>query len=299
MPREETIAGLYSLPEAQREHLSEKRIAEVSHYACCHSNLRFGWDFVNHMVTTKGAVFPAFLHKDDLFLWRAYQYILGCDDPAVAGAFALTMEGNRTTRENLEALLISPRVTDAGIPAQQLGIPVATVIAYEKLFYNVLDRKKDHSYIMSIVYPHGRMIETTKEYVENTPSGVLMARAAYNHGPELALYMMGKHMRHPYKNMDAAQGAEEFDAMIMRDGILYAAFGLQNVDRAVPIENARKSIQAGKIGHGDQQEGASVLSLEDTLRTEIIQVSDMKARAAAAASIDAMDILNVSDLNTK
>jgi hypothetical protein len=39
------------------------------------------------------------------------------------------------------------------------------VIAYEKLFFNVLDRKKDHSYIASVVYPEGRLVEAAEDYI--------------------------------------------------------------------------------------------------------------------------------------
>lgn len=286
MPRQEADAGLYVPTSAL---LSERQAADIMHYASCHKNLRFGWDFAARLNEHKNVRFPAFLHKDDLFVWRAYKYMQGFEDPVIAGAVALTLPANENLQADIKALLMAKDVKDHNYIASRLSIPVSIIAAYEKLFFNVLDRKDDHAYIASIVYPESRMVEAMKDYLEHTGIDALLMRAGYNHGENIVLYMMGIG-QHPYKAFDAATGAAELDGLFMRDGILYAAAGMQNVPNSTPITNARLSINAGKMGRGEDQASTTVISLEDTMRSELIAVSQRKAQAMAYIASPAADI---------
>lgn len=284
MPRIDAEAGAYSC-----EHLdgclSQERRQQIMHYAYCHKNLKFGWDFASCLFSHPEVKFPAFLHKDDLFLYRAYKYMQGFEDPVIAGALALTTEGNKQLAANIQNLLVTKDVTSPSFIADELNIPLSIITAYEKLFFNVLDRKQDHAYIMSIVYPEGRMVEGMENYLSNTSLNTLIMRSGYNHGANTALYLMGKG-RHPFKDYDAASGAQYLDSMFMQDGVLYATAGMLHVKNATPILNARLSIQAGKMGRGDQQDAGTVISLEDTFKDELIKVSRNKAKAIANQTVD-------------
>lgn len=286
MPRHDSDAGLY-VPAS--DALTERQTNDIMHYALCHKNLQFGWDFAQRLNAAKHIKFPAFLHKDDLFVWRAYKYMQGFEDPAVAGAVALTAKGNENLAADIQALLIAKTVTDHGYIASRLSLPVSVVAAYEKLFFNVLDRKNDHAYIASIVYPESRMVEVMKDYLEHTSINTLLMRSGYNHGEDIILYMMGIG-QHPFKMYDAATGAAELDGLFMRDGILYAAAGLQNVPNSTPITNARLSINAGKMGKNEEQGGVAAISLEDTVRTELIEISQRKAKAMAFAADPVVEV---------
>ena len=202
----------------------------------------------------------------------------GFEDPAVAGAVALTTVGHENVAADIQALLISKNVKDHSYVASRMGMPMSVIAAYERLFFNVLDRKDDHAYIASIVYPESRMVEVMKDYLEKTSINTLLLRAGFNNGDGIVAYMMGIG-QHPYKAFDAATGAAELDGLFMRDGILYATAGLQNVPNSTPITNARLSINAGKMGKGEDQASTSTISLEDTMRTELIELSQRKARA--------------------
>lgn len=315
MPRNEAKAGSYVLPDELG--IDRKRAQDIMHYAYCHKNLHFGWDFVTYMSNTPGATFPAFLHKQDLFLWRAYKFKQGFHDPVIAGALSYTAPGNAALRRKLNGMLIDPDMEEYRVVmdkrtqekliavcpelnkpmpyvykhiADTFGLPLANVIAYEKLFFNVVDRMEDHIFIANILYPEGRMVEAAQDYLDKTGLDDIFLRMAYNNAPNVSLYMMGIG-KHPFRNFDAATGATELDRMFMQDGILYKAAGFQNSDSCVPLKNARLSIQAGKMGNGEQKDAGGVMVEGDILKAEAIRISELKARARAEAHLQ--DIYDV------
>jgi hypothetical protein len=70
------------------------------------------------------------------------------------------------------------------------------------------------------------------------------------------------------------------DKKFMAEGLIYAGLGLLNQRKnAMPIHNARLSLQAGKMGKGDTQTVGSAFGFGDTLREELIMVGRQKAEA--------------------
>lgn len=274
----ESTAGLYSCENIPG--LSESQIRDIMHYAACHKNLHFGWDFATDMAAST-LPFPAFLEGDDLYVWRAYQYLKGAEDPVIAGAVAITSEGNKNLRNQIHALLVSEDV-DHEFVSDRLSISLEVVKAYEKLFFNVLDRKADHAFIASVVYPDGRMVEAMEDYLETTGFGDLMMRAGLTNGKDFVLYAGGVG-KHPFASLDAAEGAARMDKQFMIDGCFYALSGWQHQRRnAMPILNARLSMQASKMGNKQEMAGEVIdVHLSDTLREEIEQISTFKAAARA------------------
>jgi hypothetical protein len=280
-PRSGDTTGLSN--SVTNSGLAEEQLQDILHYAECYKNLQFGWDIAQSLVESN-IPFPSFLEGDDLYIWRAYNYITGNEDPTIAGALALTNKSNTQTAATIKALLISKDVTHTYV-AHKTSIPVEVIIAYEKLFFNVLDRKKDHAYIASIVYPNGRMVEAMENYLEETGIGDLMLRAGHNKGTDHVLYASGLG-DNPFAKADVAEGATMLDSMFMADGCLYAGLGwLHQRRNAMPITNARLSIQAGKMGKGEQQTNTSFLGIGETLRNEIITVGQYKAEAQRRAEV--------------
>lgn len=263
--------------------IAEEQLQDILHYATCYKNLQFGWD-IAQALADENIPFPAFLEGDDLYVWRAYNYIIGNEDPVIASALALNSRDNQQTAATIKALLISKDVTPTFVSAKT-SIPVEVITAYEKLFFNVLDRKKDHAYIASIVYPNGRMVEAMENYLEETGIGDLMLRAGHNKGTDHVLYASGLG-DNPFARADVAEGATMLDSMFMADGCLYAGLGwLHQRRNAMPITNARLSIQAGKMGKGEQQQHVGFLGIGETLRNEIITVGQYKAEAQRRAEV--------------
>lgn len=263
--------------------LSEEKARRILHFANCFKDPQFGWKIAQTLAETD-TPFPAILTGDDLCIWRAYKYIKGEEDKAISHAVALTLDLNKNTRSKIEALLVADGV-DCAFVASRLNIPKDVVTAYEKLFFNVLDRKADHAYISDIVYPEGRMVEAMEDYLENVDLSTLLLRAGYTKGIKHVLYAAALTKDNPYAHRDAVSGAAELDSIFMAEGCLYADMGwLHQRRNAMPIMNARLSMQASKMGNNDGQATASGLSaISDNLRGELLDITNIKLEARARA----------------
>lgn len=290
-PRSKNAARLSSCTDIKG--LSPENASDIIHYAECHKNLQLGWDFAAD-IAASDTPFPAILHGDDLIVWRAYRYILGADDPVIAGALSLNTDTRANTRNQVRALLISDKV-DCEFVAENLALPLDVVKAYEKLFFNVIDRKKDHAYIANLVFPEGRITEAFESYLENTGLSDLLLRAGYVHGYSHVLYAAGLGPN-PYSGKSAAEGASMLDDMFMADGCLYASYGwMHQRQNAVPITNARLSMQASKMGNGDINKNAGTLTLGDTVHRELVRLGQQKAEMISRAR--ALNVVPVVPLN--
>lgn len=259
--------------------MTSDRIASIVHYAQCHKNLQFGWDFAQAMNANEDTPFPAILHGDDLYVWRAYNFLNGGEDSVIASALQLTLADNVMLANQIKALLVTEDITARYI-ADKLGMPEETIIAYEKLFFNVLDRKRDHAFLAQVIYPEGRLVEAAEDYIERTDVGEILLRAGFNNGAEHILYAMGL-SNNPYGHKDVHDIATQLDRTFLSDGCLFAAMGWANQKRnARPILNARASLVAGKMGKGDTDgAGLPTITPGEILMTELNTLSAKKLEA--------------------
>jgi len=270
MPRDEKLIN--TLADEDVCSIPEKRIADILHYANCHKDLQFGWNFAKELAK-EGYPFPAILRGDDLFVWRAYNFIKGNEDPTIAGALSLTSSDKIHIANIIRALLITKNATCSFV-SYKLGIPEDIIKAYEKLFFNILDRKEDHVFIANLVYPHGRTVEAMEDYLEQTGIGEILLRAGHTKGSVHVLYAAGIG-DNPFSKEDAASGADKLDRMFMADGCMYAGLGwLHQRRNAIPITNARLSIQAGKMGRGEGQQGADIFDVGSVVRSELVSMGE-------------------------
>lgn len=256
------------------------RVTDIVHYAKCHSDLAFGIH-VAEALAESGKPFPALLHGDDLWVWRAYRYLKGDDDPVIAAVYALTIPDNKVKADQLKALLVVDGMTNAHA-AKETGLPKDVVDAYEKLFFNVQDRKEDHAFIASVVYPEGRMSEAREDYVDNTDYGTLLMRAGFTRGADSVLFGMGVRSN-PHDRASVAEIVQDLDKRFLADGLLYAEMGWANTkNHARPIRNAMASLVAGKAG-GEDTSGDTMLMLSpsEALTPEIARLADEKIKARA------------------
>lgn len=280
-PHSDAVAGLYSCNTIPG--ITGEQAGNIMHYAECHKNLQFGWDFAVAMKNSDHP-FPAILHGDDLYVWQAYMHLKGYTNSVISSVLALMTEGNANLRQQINALLLVDHI-DCNIISTKLGVPVDMVRAYEKLFFNVLDRKEDHSFIASIAYPEGKLVEAMEDYIESASIGDLLMRAGYTHGASYVLYAAGL-SKNPFSSLSAADGARKLDSMFMADGCLYAGLGwLHQRHNAMPIMNARLSMQAGKMGRGDEASETSMLSFGDSILSELEEVSKFKVSAQMRAQV--------------
>lgn len=256
--------------------LSQDRVETIIHYSHCHKNLQFGWDVAQIIAQDDNLQFPAILHGDDLYVWRAYNFIKGREDSVIASALSLTLPENITLASQIKALLVTDDITTQYI-ANKLGISNDTVLAFEKLFFNVLDRKEDHAFLAQIVYPEGRLVEAAEDYIERTGMADILLRAGFTRGADHILYAMGL-SDNPYGKKDVHDIANTLDRTFLADGCVFAALGWANQKHnSRPILNARASMIAGKMGRGDAEEGGlPTITPGDIINSELRTLSEKK-----------------------
>lgn len=289
MPHEED--DLPGKDELGLAGLSQTRLQEIYHYAKCFKNMKLGWDFARTMrwyCDMEGHVFPSILHGDDLFIWRAYRYLGGSSDPVIETAVMWeSTPMYKNLRSQIQALLVAEGV-DCNYIAERLKLDNETVRAYEKLFFNVLDRKKDHAFIADLVYPEGRLVEGYEGYIKETGIHTLMLRAGYTHGVQHVLYASGLG-KHPFRGKSAAQGAADLDTKFMADGLFYGSMGWLNQHKATAISNARMSMQASKMGGDDSSMSVGIIDMGDTIANELVELAQRKAEARARAQMETIE----------
>lgn len=244
---------------------------DMFHYLDCYKDLQFGWNLATSLVSG-GKEFPAILEGDDLYLWRAYRLMQGCRDSVVERALQLTLSPMDNVRGQINALLSHDTVTH-DLVAQRLSIPVQVIVAYEKLFYNIVDRRTDYKFIADVVYPNTRIVEMYDNYLENVGLSDLLIRAGYNGGPEDVLYFAGI-KKNPFTAMGASEGASRLEAVFMANGIMSARLGMMNqTSNAVGLMHARQIMQASKQGGQDVGDLSPTMFIGDSIAEDITRIT--------------------------
>lgn len=265
--------------------LPVNRLCNILHYAKSHRDLAFGLHTAEVFAAQDKIRFPAILHGDDLWVWRAYRYIRGGDDPVVSAVYALTLPEYKRQADYLKALLVVDKMTNRHA-AEVVGLSEDVVTAYERLVYNIQDRKEDHAFVASVVYPEGRLVEAKDNYVEDTDYGEILLRAGFTKGAETVLYGMGL-KANPYMNDNVAEVAQNLDRRFLADGLVLADMGWANTkSHARPIMNARASLIAGKAAGADTAaDTMAMYTPAETLSVELESLADFKVQARARAQM--------------
>lgn len=255
-------------------------VNKIAHYTYCYSSLKFGWEFASYMATKRKAKkFPTFLHGDDLYLTRAYKFIKSKGknkDKLMTKVIALTSPTFTKARNSIEAMLLS-RGSDREIYHEisvALGIEEKVIRAYERLFFNVVDRKREHAFIASIVMPQGRLEETQPNYWKDTPQEAILRRVAYEKGIDTVKYIIGISDDNPYRSLDAGMAAGEFNKQLMGTALFYSTLGFYNSPQ---VEAGRKVIQSALTNDADTLKGNAIAPVADSVRDEVILHTEQTA----------------------
>lgn len=256
---------------------------ETSSFLEAYRNLRFGWSCARRLARA-GIPFPGTLEGDDEWVWRAYLYNRDRMywNPAISHALSLTNPSQEHARQIIEALLITPDATAKSV-AECVNYPVDVITAYEKLFFNVLDRKSDELYIASIVYPAGRLVEMYDEYARIEPLASMLMRSGFNNGKADVAYLAGlsSGLIHTLSSADVPA---KLESMIMANGFVLARNGFLNQRAdAAGLRAAQTLLAAAKQGGEDNQAPSYFsASLGSSLLGEITRVKQQEAKIQAA-----------------
>lgn len=250
----------------------------VEKFAVMYTDLAVGWK-VARKLAALNMDFPAFVQGDDLVLRNAYLYCLDKDMYACPHVReARYLASNKSMGEALEGLLLCDDLDYEEI-AFRMNVHPRTVLTYEKLFFNVVDRHMDHLFIRNVVYPHGRLAEAYENYLETEELGNLLKRMGFNNGKEDVLHFAG--FRSGLLNSLATQNMPtKLEGVIMANGYLLARNGWANQrEHAAGLISARNLIAAAK--HGGQDTGTQS-AFEDygpTLMAELVEIKTTEATA--------------------
>lgn len=227
---------------------------DAGHFAVAYKDLSFGWKTAR-LLARNHAPPPRCLEGDDEWVFRAY--LANCSrrykDDCVQGAILLRFGNLETERMVLEALLMAPDNTLEKV-AKQMHYRLDVVTAYEKLFFNVMDRRADEAFIAAVVYPRTRLVEAFENYIANENLGTVLMRAGYNHGARDVLYAAGFPSATGMYSDASPDTVSKLEASIMANGYFLARHGFLNQQsNAQGMINARMLMAAGKVGgEGDK-----------------------------------------------
>lgn len=260
------------MPAVDTQGLTMPDGMDLAHYLNCYRNLQFGWDFCASLVRNNQFM-PGILDGDDMLLWRAYQYMQGVPDPVVAAALQLTAPSMDSLASQIQSFLIHPSITFTEV-SRALAIPVETLICYEKLFFNVVDRRADSKFIAQVVYPRTRLVEMFENYLQHEGLNNLLLRAGFNNGPADVAYYAGL-SDSPFVGMSSTEAAGKLESAIMANGFMMARAGFINQSQnAVGIMHSRQVLQAAKQGGEQVQNTSNFSTIGASILDQIIMAED-------------------------
>lgn len=267
-------------------------------FIVAYKDLSLGWKSARQLANSDLA-FPCFITGDDLWLFKAYLYCVDSKkffNRAVAEARALASNQMSRDNETIKALLISDEV-DYRYIAKRTALSEDTVKAYERLFFNIVDRKEDYMFIKNVVYPDGRMVEMFDDYLKNEDLGKILLRTGYNNGAEHVLHFAGfkSGLLHSLANGNTMP--TQLEALFMANGYLLARNGwLNQRANAVGLHNARGILQAAKQGGVEEQKPSPFAGVGDILGTEMLNNLQVDAQYRLQKIQDTYNGKNIVDV---
>lgn len=241
-------------------------------FIIAYKDLSLGWKSAQ-LLSNSDISFPCFLQGDDLWIFKAYLYCIDSKkffNRAVAEARGLTSNHMSRDNETIRALLISDDV-DYKYIARKTSLSEDTVKAYERLFFNIVDRKQDYMFIKNVVYPDGRMVEMFDDYLKNEDLGKILMRTGYNNGAEHVLHFAGFKSGLVHSLANGNDMPAQLESLFMANGYLLARNGWINQRaNAVGLHNARNILQASKQGGVEEQKPSPFTGVADILSAEML-----------------------------
>ena len=270
IPQNSRYFDRFQTPEGEGSNNS----AEVNRFSFCYSDLKFGWHFIK---SHEAEDISLGSYVVDPALIRAYNFErYKVRDMAVANAIAIETTMPHYYRNLIIAMFFSPGMTLDRI-AQTVGFPREVIEIYEKLFYNILDRREEAAFIAQQVYPETRAEELQPDYMDNVSYDALLKRSGYNNGMEDLLFLAG--FRSDVIS-DGSQNLQEvstrLETAIMNNANYLVKTGMINARNVVGIAAAKNLLAAAKHGGNEDtaEIGVGLSPIGSVLMTEVLRDHD-------------------------
>lgn len=244
-------------PEAPEDILTTE---EKRRFHLAYNTPHFGWQAAYLLKISGRKSFPAYpsrrliwVHRALLAMWNPGRFREAPEMDAVKEALTLFSSQSLTTsRRIIEAAMITHEQTpfDLGL---KMGISPLALEAYDALFFNVQDRRKDFMFLREIVYPLTRLEEYLEEYASQGTLGTQLLRIGYNNSAvDNVLYFAG-FRTDIMKEFNEQQAQTVFKRAVMLQGMLLAENGFLNYTKQHPsVTGARAMVQSSLIGGSSQ-----------------------------------------------
>lgn len=224
------------------------QVNAVNKFLCAYKDLAFGYHIIKALIKDHIQLPPDI---DEDILYSTYMFEkYNEEDWDIIQAISFTHPSNKTMEDAIKAAIISD--TSFEDLEKIYGISKRALYAYEQLFFNIRDRKKEALFIANLVYPDTRFVELNDNYLKEEDRGRLLIRSAYNNGLADTSYFIGlKNMENLISaGMTSVDAASQLESAIMVNGLFLARNGAMNT-RNSGISQAKGILIAAKQGGQD------------------------------------------------
>lgn len=225
----------------------------------------FGWHAVNCLYQ-KGLRDRIFFGGKLKWVWKAWHMKLGYTSrslDAVEEAIHIASDRHYPARRYaLEGAMVV-KGANARKVGELLGLSHKTVECYDTLFFNVMDRSDDLTYISAIIYPRGRIEEMARGFFEHANVGTIVRRIGHGGSDGDLAWAAGLRFS-PVDSMAIDVAKEQNERITLAIGAMMVKNFGHYAEPHATIAAARQVIQAGKIGGRDDgtRRGAAAAASE-------------------------------------
>lgn len=257
----------------------------IQRFLSKYTNPAFGWEIATEFAARE-LPFPLPMIGRDIWVFKAYMMQRNptkffCPHIAEAHALSKTAGSLENLQGQLRSLLMcysgrrgadthangDPEVVNDLIKfrppseieyilqlARKLQMNPLVIEAYEALFFNILDRKHEATYIGRIVYPDTRMVELGERYSATEPIQNILMRVAYNHlDVDMVSYISGLGDSSYFNKLAASDDREnELTKCIMGNGLMLTYANMIN-QRSVGMSRVSSLLAASRQSGGGME----------------------------------------------
>lgn len=212
---------------------------------------QFPWTYASAFAVA-GQPLPREVKEDSI--WQAYAYRrFNEPDDAVNRANLLRHSNWTTQRQFINAMLIIPDQSLWSV-SKYTGVAVPVLEMYERLFWSVRDRLDDVLFMSKLVWPLTRRVLYQPDYFLNESPGLLMLRAARDHGMDGLLVLFGATTTSKEMSLDMV--ASKLQTKTISESNALAMAGAIN-QRGLPVQQRAQGLLTAALQGGAQKQDMS------------------------------------------
>ena len=248
-----------------------------------------GWRIVKELARQPRIISVPLLGDDQWILRAVFHQAGRMRDPVITRAVTLGTAPEMTRhRELLMALLVVEGATITNV-AHVLNMDRDVVACFERLFFNIIDRRNDYAFLREVVYPNNRLAEMFDNYIRHEDLGTILMRAGFNNGTADVLFLAGATRVDLIKSMATGDNLpHKLEALWMANAYVAARNGFLNQSDARGLSDARALLQAAKQGGQDQGDVNPLPETGAMIYDELTKFTRSAREIQARHKIDAM-----------